>query len=71
MEEVKDGDTINVDGIEYRIGESSAKAINIWLKLSERAPNAEDMPIHLYRVASRGEDFVPASKIKESLQKKE
>ena len=30
---VKAGDKIIVDGVEYRIGEISAEAINVWLEL--------------------------------------
>jgi len=71
---VKVGDKIIVDGVEYRIGEGSVQAINIWLEVLEIEPEAEAI-IHLYEAKGRFADTsksgsIPISKIKVALDKK-
>ena len=69
MKKVKDGDTIIIDGVEYRIGESSALAINTWLEFSEKNPKLDDINIHLYEKNYRDGSLIAASKIKAALEK--
>ena len=73
---VKVGQMIVVYGVEYRVGENSAKAINVLLELLETNQNADvAMLIDLYRSdngpmhTTRG-DLVRFPKVAAALEKK-
>lgn len=69
---VKKGDLISIEGTNYRVGDNSATAINIWLELFEIGEKDDvGANIHLYAENSRdGECFSP-SKIREALERAE
>jgi len=50
MKKVKEGQIITIDGIQYRIGPTTAEAINIWLEVLEEEPDAEQMIEHHKRL---------------------
>lgn len=75
MKKVKPGDVVIIDGVEYRVGEGSAIAINVCIKLLEdrrMEPGAVDeggVTIDLYTADGRGGKFFPPSKILEALKR--
>ena len=77
MEKVKPGKTLMIDGTEYRIGEGSATAINVCVKLLEdrhMEPGKVDaggVTIDLYTADGQGGESFPPSKILEALKRAE
>ena len=77
MKKVKPGDAVIINGVKYRIGESSARAINACIDLLEAhhmamgAVNERGATIDLYNADGQGGKSFPPSKILEALKRAE
>lgn len=77
MEKVKPGKIVTIDGTEYRIGEGSARAINVCIELLEAnytvldKIDEGDVTIDLYTADGQGGKSFPPSKILEALERAE
>ncbi len=67
---VKPGDTIIIADVEYKIGNGSSQAINMWLNALEKGIDEGDNEIHLYTKDGRDSGSFRPSKIKEALERK-
>lgn len=67
LRRVKEGEVLLVGDVAYRIGETSAQAINVLIEVWERDLEIDDA-VHLYRADGRDGDLIPVSKIKTALE---